>query len=42
MISAFLTPISPINFFFIFWPHPWHAEVPWPGIELVPQQRPQP
>ena len=19
--------------FFLFWPHPWHAEVPGPGIE---------
>ena len=24
---------------FIFWPHPWHAEGPGPGIILVPQQQ---
>ena len=23
-----------------FWPHPWHAEVPGPGNEPEPQQRP--
>ena len=26
--SAFCIP----GFFFFFWPYPWHAEVPWPGI----------
>ena len=27
-------------FFCLFWPHPWHVEVPRPGIE-PPQQQPQ-
>ena len=21
----------------LFWPHSWHVEIPWPGIEPVPQ-----
>ena len=25
-------------FFFFFWPHPWHAEVPGPGIKPPSQQ----
>ena len=25
-------------FFFFFWPHPWHVEVPRPGIKPSPQQ----
>ena len=24
--------------FFLFLPHPWHAEVPWPGIKPPSQQ----
>ena len=28
--------------FGIFWPPPWHAEVPRPGIEHPPQQQPEP
>ena len=24
-------------FFFLFWPHPWHMEVPTPGTESKPQ-----
>ena len=28
--------------FLFFWPDPWHAEVPGPGFELVPQQWPEP
>ena len=27
---------------YFFWPHPWHEEVPGPGIESVPQQQPEP
>ena len=23
---------------YLFWPHPQHAEVPGPGVELEPQQ----
>ena len=26
-------------FFFFFWLHPWHAEVPRPGIKPLPQQQ---
>ena len=31
-----------IYFYFIFWLHPWHAEVAGPGIESMLQQRPRP
>ena len=27
------------KFFFIFWMHPWHMEVPRPGIKPTPQQQ---
>lgn len=27
-------------FFFFFWPHPEHMEVPWPGIESDPELQP--
>ena len=30
--------INRILFFFFFWQYLWHAEVPGPGIEPVPQQ----
>ena len=29
-------------FLFLFWLLPWRVEFPWPGIKLVPQQRPKP
>ena len=33
--------ISLNSFFFCFWPHPWHGEIPGPGIEPMPQQLPE-
>ena len=49
-LEAELLPLQEIfNFFkvsllllFSFWLHPWHVEVPRPGIEPTPQQRPKP
>ena len=29
-------------FFFYFWVCPWHTEVPGPGTEPVPHERPKP
>ena len=29
-------------FFFLFWLHPWHMEVPGPGIKSEPQRQPTP
>ena len=38
--SHFLFGMSKLsnNFFFLFWPHSPHAEVPGPGIKPVQQQ----
>ena len=30
------------KFFFIFWPYPWHLEIPRPEIKPAPQQCPKP
>ena len=32
----------PIFFFFSFWLCPWHVDIPRPGMEAMPQQRPKP
>ena len=34
-LTGELIPVSPS---FFFWPHPWQAEIPGPGIKPVPQQ----
>ena len=34
--------VSVFQIFKIFWPHPWHVEVPQPGIEPTPQLQPAP
>ena len=33
---------DPLKVSWEFLLHPWHAEVPGPGIEPVPQQQPKP
>ena len=30
------------TFIFIFWPCPWHVEIPRPGIKSSPQRQPEP
>ena len=46
LISAYGPTICPVTQaeipFFFFWPCPWHVEVPGPGIQHAPQQKPAP
>ena len=38
--DALHVSLSLFFFFFFFWLHPWRVEVPEPGIEFTPQQKP--
>ena len=42
LIFLFIQPVSFVCLLFLFWPHPWHMEVPRPGIDSKAQLRPVP